>query len=145
MKRQRSRRVSKHDGTKITGRIKKGETTTTMKARKSRHKKSEGNKFIQPFLPPSVGCFDAEFQQGDGRMMPRNRPENAEERTAPFLLFLPLQRSKLREALGATHHKSATSTAAAAKSCLNLCEKLKPLGKLFVFSFLRLNVRLGFV
>ena len=85
-------------------------------------------------------CFDAEFQ-GDGRMMPRNRPENAEERTAPFLLFLPLQRSKLREALGATHHKSATSTAAAAaKSCLNLCEKLKPLGKLFVFSFLRLKV-----
>ena len=55
--------MSKHDGTKITGRIKKGETTTMKEGkaegRRSRHKKSEGNKFIQPFLPPSVVCFDA--------------------------------------------------------------------------------------
>ena len=107
-----------------------------------RHKKLRGNKFIQPFFPPRLS-FGAKFHLRVGEQGNERCPEICRKTPNCSFSFLPLQRSKLREALEATHHKSSSSSAtAAAKSCLNLCEKLEPLGKLFVFFFLRQKSRL---
>ena len=115
-----------------------------------RHKKLRGNKFIQPFFPPRPSVWPVFWckASSESRGETGERcPEIGRKTPNCSFSFLPLQRSKLREALEATHHKSSSSSStaaavAAAKSCLNLCEKLKPLGKLFVFFFLRQKLRL---
>ena len=133
---ERSRRVSKHGETKITGRIRKERRTMTMKeggeggreGGRRRHKKLRGNKFIQPFFPPRPSVWPVFWckASSESRGETGERcPEIGRKTPNCSFSFLPLQRSKLREALEATHHKSSSSSSTSSAAARRWRRRLK--------------------